>query len=757
MDEPNVPQPAILMSDTDFGSVHEISNIPALTQTYYTNVLLYSTKDKISLPFNASVGQIRTCTPADEQCFSEAIDHTAAQLADSWFTFATLNAHVDPESNNISCFYSRLPSQTSIPHRPWQVKDQQQEMIQAGLDSSILAPFLPEPDIPHPSAFPPTSPIHLDPKSDEYFEKVCTALELDGPLYSHLDPKLREEFKALVKKYSEIFYLPGSPLGTVKGFYHNIDTGTSPPMYKLPCRKSFSEMCAIKQELERMLKLNIIQPSTSSWGAPCILVRKPLEKGKPQPPRFVVDYRALNQVTKGDGYPIPSVSNILDTLGGGKIFAKLDLASGYWQVPVNPQHIPKTAFVTHLGLFDFLRMPYGLKTAPQTFQRILNTVYSDFLYQWLIIYIDDIVIWSNEPTEALQQYEKVFQRAQKFGLQFKPQKCYFFSGNLEILGHRITPTGHFPTAEGTEAIVNMPRPHNARSVKRFIGMVGYFREYIKNMSTRTQHLRSLLHKGLPFVWTAHHEHEFNDLKNALVSPDVMLYHPNWNAPFEVHTDASKLGCGAMLGQKFQGNLRPVKYASESFSPTESHWPTTHQELFAVKWGLEQFQPYILGHQLKVVTDHANLKWLTSISPKQAKLARWCMSMAEYDFHIEHRPGKELVVPDTLSRAPLPCPSDEIEAVIVPPEEVTTFLITAMGFDIPTHTPALVSQVFSPDLQCIALACDLSPPIFPVTQLPKLADKSQTTTQDASDTCNVTQGPPVSPNWSEDLSVLHPPY
>ena len=143
------------------------------------------------------------------------------QLADSWFTFATLNAHVDPEPNNISCFYSRLLSQTSIPHRPWQVKDQQQEMVQAGLDSSILAPFLLEPDIPHPSEFPPTGPIHLDPKSDEYFEKVCTALELDGSLYSHLDPKLREDFKALVKKYSETFYLPGSPLGTVKNFYHN--------------------------------------------------------------------------------------------------------------------------------------------------------------------------------------------------------------------------------------------------------------------------------------------------------------------------------------------------------------------------------------------------------------------------------------------------------------------------------------------------------------------------------------------------------
>ena len=152
VDEPNIPRPAILISDTDFGSIHEISNIPALNQTYYTNVLIYLTKDKISLPFIASVGHIRPCTPADAQCFSEAIDHTAAQLADSWFTFATLNANVDPEPNNISCFYSRLLPQVSVPHRPWQVKDQQQEMVQAGLDSSILAPFSPEPDIPHPNS-----------------------------------------------------------------------------------------------------------------------------------------------------------------------------------------------------------------------------------------------------------------------------------------------------------------------------------------------------------------------------------------------------------------------------------------------------------------------------------------------------------------------------------------------------------------------------------------------------------------------------
>ena len=157
------------------------------------------------------------------------------------------------------------------------------------------------------------------------------------------------------------------------------------------------------------------------------LFGNPLEKGKPQPPRFVVDYRGLNAITKGDGYPIPSVSNILDAISGGKYFGKLDLASGYWQILVNPEHVEKTTFTTHLGHHFFTRMPYGLKTAPQTFQRILNTVFSEFLYKWLIIYIDDCIIWSDSQQAALSQYAKIFETAVKFGVQFKPSKCYFFS------------------------------------------------------------------------------------------------------------------------------------------------------------------------------------------------------------------------------------------------------------------------------------------------------------------------------------------
>ena len=198
-------------------------------------------------------------------------------------------------------------------------------------------------------------------------------------------------------------------------------------------------------------------------------------------------------------------------------------------------------------------------------------------------------------------------------------------------------------------------------------------------STRTVHLRSLLRKGTPFIWTCAHEAEFTDLKDALTSPDTMLIAPDFSQPFEVHTNASKHGVGAMLAQWYKDKLKAVKFSSRSFSPTESRWPSAHQDLFVVKWALEHFRPYILGRSIKVITDHTNLKWLTSVFPKQSKLARWCTSMAELDFTIEHRAGSAHVVPDTLSRAPLPEPSIESDSFVLPPPEVSAFLITAIFY------------------------------------------------------------------------------
>ena len=302
-------------------------------------------------------------------------------------------------------------------------------------------------------------------------------------------------------------------------------------------------------------------------------------------------------------------------------------------------------------------------------------MYANFLYQWLINHIDDVIVWANTDLEALSCYELVFECAAKFGIQFKPTKCAFFSQDLEILGHCVTPLGWFPTSKGTEAISAMPQPHNVSSVKRFLGMVNYFRDYVRNMASHTKHLHSLLCKGIPFAWTDAHKAEFTDLKDVLLSPDTMLYHPDWNSPFELHTDASKHGIGAMLAQWHNGKLCPVKFFSRSFTAVEGRWQTTHQELFAVKHSLEHFRPYLLGCKLTVITDHANLQWLTSISPQQSKFVCWCLSMAEFDFKIEHRAGSANVIcqcPDVLSCTLLTHPSTTSDDLFLPPSTCSSF-------------------------------------------------------------------------------------
>ena len=190
-------------------------------------------------------------------------------------------------------------------------------------------------------------------------------------------------------------------------------------------------------------------------------------------PNHVVDYRGLNSVTRGDGYLIPSIASVLDSISIGKVFAHCDLASGYWQISLSPQDCHKSAFCTHVGLYEFLRLPFGLKTAPNTFQRILNTVFADYLHQWLTVYVDDIIMWSDTQRNAIHKNELLFARYVQAGIQFKPAKCTFFDRELQVLGHTITAYGRKPTSKGIEAIVNMQPPSNVTGLKRFLGLCNF--------------------------------------------------------------------------------------------------------------------------------------------------------------------------------------------------------------------------------------------------------------------------------------------
>ena len=665
----------------------ETEELPDFTSVYYTTVAIECKQKHSSLPQNVILGHIRPPTAQDQEIFQQAADATSEQLAEAWVTW--VDTQTQPELS--TCTSKANTTRPTLHELSGKHSTPQSEMQAAGLDSALLSPFREPVELAQDTAefLPDTAHAPLDPYSEEYYNALLSALKLDTDMYSHVDPEILLEFKGLLRKYSTAFWLPGIPLTEVQGFEHHIHTDNSLPVYKHPYRKSPAELRAIKTEIQRMLKLKIIEPSNSEWGAPCILVRKPPENGVEQPPRFVVDYRGLNSVTRSDGYPIPSVANVLDSVSQGKVFGRCDLASGYWQIPLRKQDQPKSAFCTHVGLYHFLRLPFGMKTAPSTFQRILNTVFADYLRRWLIAYVDDLITWAQTQREALHQYSLLLERAVQVNIQFKPSKCVFFATEIELLGHYVNQAGRKPNSRGIEAITAMNSPANITQLKQFLGLCGYFRDYVPNMSNHTLALRQLLKKGVPFHWTSEHEKDFKALKHLVTGPTVMLYHPRWDDNFEVHVDASKHGCGAMLAQEINGELRPVRFASRAFSPTESRWTTMQQELFAVKWGLDQFRPYILGRRIKVVTDHANLKWLTTIAPQQAKVARWCMSMAEFDFYIQHRPGVQNVVPDVLSRYPVAA-SPDCHLITLPDSRIETFLLTALSADVLVRHSVIVT-------------------------------------------------------------------
>ncbi|XP_078374474.1 uncharacterized protein LOC144658021 [Oculina patagonica] len=458
--------------------------VPDLQSLYTTTLAVECKRKQSDIPQNVILGHVQPIQDEDSNVYEDAAENTANILADSWMCWANGQAALTP--TDVQPPYSTPISSSQT----YKISEQQKELAAAGLDSSVLSPFtenLAEFNE-HDSEFVPSTTTPLDPNSEEYHQALVKALALASPKYAHVDQSILYKLEQLLRKYPTAFLLPGSPLTKIHGFEHHIDTEDALPVYKHPYRKSPEELLAVRNEIQRMLKMKIIQPSKSEWGAPCILVRTPPENGIQQPPRFVVDYRGLNSVTHGDGYPIPSIASVLDSISLGKVFGHCDLASGYWQIPLHSQDRHKSAFCTHVGLYEFLRLPFGLKTAPNTFQRILNTVFADYLHQWLTVYVDDIIMWAQTHHDALRCYELLFARAVKVGIQFKPTKCTFFAKELQVLGHTITEHGRKPNSKGVEAISSMEPPSNTTSLKRFLGLCNFFRDYIPNMPSRTQHL-----------------------------------------------------------------------------------------------------------------------------------------------------------------------------------------------------------------------------------------------------------------------------
>jgi hypothetical protein len=361
---------------------------------------------------------------------------------------------------------------------------------------------------------------------------------------------------------------------------------TEKPVVYTPYRLSLAERKVVKQITTELLQNGIIRESRSPYASPILLVKK-----KDGTPRLCVDFRALNQITKKERYPLPLIEDHLDRLGGYSFFTTLDLSSGFYQVPMSDESIEKTAFVTPDGHFEFTRMPFGLANAPAVFQRLMNAVLGDLRYEVALVYVDDIIIPSKTVREGLEKLKVILERLREHDLTLKLSKCSFLQSSIEYLGREISSSGVRPGSNKTKAILDMPPPRSIKQVRQFLGLAGYFRKFVQNFASITQPLTKLLKSNCPWQWDDEQQNAVDQIKRALVTrPVLMIFDPT--LPTEVHTDASKVGLGGVLLQvDTEHKKRAVAYYSRQNSALEQRYHSYELETLAVLESLRHFRVY----------------------------------------------------------------------------------------------------------------------------------------------------------------------
>uniref|UniRef100_A0A8C7XN19 ribonuclease H n=1 Tax=Oryzias sinensis TaxID=183150 RepID=A0A8C7XN19_9TELE len=385
-----------------------------------------------------------------------------------------------------------------------------------------------------------------------------------------LTERQQEELATLLQKWEKVFAQHEEDFGRTNTVLHRIHTGDSLPVrerFRALPPSLYKEMTSL---LTGMLERGVIKESKSPWAAPIVLVRK-----KDGTLRFCVDYRKLNAVTHKDAFPLPRIEETLTSLSQAEWFSTLDLASGYWQVEMHPEDQEKTAFTTPLGLYEFERMPFGLCNAPATFQRLMQQCLNGQIAQSLLLYLDDIIIYSPDFSSHLQHLDEVFGRLWQHGLKLRPDKCRLFQQEVKFLGHIVDRSGVRPDPEKVKAVQDWPIPSTIKGVRAFLGLAGYYRRFVAGFANIARPLNSLL-VGIPatkrsgtqrIVWTPDCKASFDALKEALTQAPILAY-ADFNKPFVVYTDASHHGLGAVLAQVQEGRERVIAYASRSLHPSE---------------------------------------------------------------------------------------------------------------------------------------------------------------------------------------------
>ena len=516
--------------------------------------------------------------------------------------------------------------------------------------------LVPDSDDSHITTFPIEEPLEDILSSIRAFTSVTVP---DGvklamkKLGTEITAPQRQLLLNLLLKYQELF---DDTLGTCDISKHVIDTGDSRPIHLPRRRYSQVEEKHISEEIETLLKKGVIERSTGPWAAAVVLVKK-----KDGSWRFCVDYRAVNKVTVKDKYPLPRIDEALDQLGKNSIFTTLDMNSGFWQLSMDEKSKAKTAFLTKDGLFQFLKMPFGLSNSPGTFQRVMDLVLRGLTWKSCLVYIDDIIIYSKTFAEHLVHLAQVFAALTKAGLRLSAKKTILGAHEVDYLGFRVGRDGLKPQDGLVKAVRDFPTPTDASSIKRFVHMAGFYRRFIPGFAQIAGPLQALLKNDVVFNWGVEENNAFQKLKDGLVSKPCLVL-PDFELPFTLATDAAQTtGMGAALMQDQGNGLQPIAYWSRALTDAQKRYGVSESECLAIVESVKIFRPYLYGRKFTLETDHQALTWLMSKQEPAGKLSRWALELQEYDMDIVYRKGCENVVADALSRDPIMEQKEEMTA------------------------------------------------------------------------------------------------
>eukprot|EP01117_Protostelium_nocturnum_P013214 TRINITY_DN4915_c0_g1_i4.p1 TRINITY_DN4915_c0_g1~~TRINITY_DN4915_c0_g1_i4.p1 ORF type:complete len:1172 (+),score=124.10 TRINITY_DN4915_c0_g1_i4:812-4327(+) len=477
---------------------------------------------------------------------------------------------------------------------------------------------------------------------NKIYEEVVEALNT-VKFSESLTDEQKMQLRKLLLRNADCFATELRHMERVKGWKHSINTGSADPIRARPNRQTFFHQGQIRDFVRTHKSDGLIRDSTSPWAAPLVMVPKP--DGST---RVCVDFRKLNSVTTKDVYPLPRIDETLESLSSAVYLSSMDMIAGYWQMEIEEEDKHKTAFITREGLYEWNVMPMGLTNAPASFQRMMNHMINGISFEWAMVYLDDLIIYSKSWEEHLTHLEEIFTRMRKLKLRAKVSKCKFAFHEMKYLGHIVSKDGIRADPEKIKIMEEFVTPKNTQAVYRFVGIASYYRRFIKGFAEIAEPLHRLTRLNVPFVWTEECEKAFQELKNRLISQPI-LRHPNFSKPFIIATDASKVDISAILSQKDERGLEYViAYSSRLLSDSERRYSTPDRECLAVYWGIETYRMYVYGTEFTIISDHSPLQYLSTIEPKGVR-GKWQMELQAYNFKVVHKAGKLHTNADGLTR------------------------------------------------------------------------------------------------------------